>query len=290
MHNRIKLVEDDIFKQLSPIVGDFHMEYIYPFLYISQDVDISQLMGQRLLSRIIDGKANDNLNAEEYILLDQYITPALVHFTMARAMTHMLIKVDNSGLVKRSTETGYSAEMGEVSYLADNEKTVAQSYGKRLKDYLEANKDLYKEYKQEFHGEITVEDTPSFTGGLWLGKRACDTYETRDIDENVISYSGVTDNSAITSQIVAQDGVENEIPVYPIFSPHLKGYVKYGFILVPYRIDKFTKWYESQYNFGEINEFSLFRYQGIVTHQGKAYDVYVTNYPTDMDSIYNFSI
>jgi len=88
---------------------------------------------------------------------------------MYRGLNFLLFKPDNSGVSKRNPENGTAAELNETSFLADSEKTVAESYGKRLADYLDANAALYPQYKTEIDGQINPMNTPSFSGGMSLG-------------------------------------------------------------------------------------------------------------------------
>lgn len=171
MKTKCVLISACHFKENSPIVGNFDYDFILPFIKAATDIDISELTGESMLIRICEGVIAEDLNDNEVILLEEYIQPSLVHFAMYRGMNFLLVKPDNSGLVKRNSENGTAIELNESSFLADQEKTVAESYGKRLKDYLEANKDLYPEYKQEIEGQIKPSDTPSYSGGLYLGPK-----------------------------------------------------------------------------------------------------------------------
>lgn len=173
MISKALLVSSCRFKENSPIVGNFSYEYIVPFLKIAQDLLLSQIIGERLLVRLYEAIVPDpdTLNPNEKTLLDDYITPFLIHSAMAKAYTNLLFKPDNSGLVKRDSENGTAADMNEASFLQDQEKTIGESYGLRLKEYLEANRLSYPEYNTEIPGEIKPANTPSFTGGLWLGKK-----------------------------------------------------------------------------------------------------------------------
>lgn len=163
------LVPSCTFKSQSPIVGNFDYEFILPFLRIAQDIDISERTGERLLKYIEQGVVDSTLSADDVILLEEYIQPTAIHFAMSRAYTNLLFKPDNSGIVRRNSENGASAEMSEAAFLQDQEKTVAESYGRRLVDYLNANEAKYAAYRTETDGEIKPADTPSFTGGLFLG-------------------------------------------------------------------------------------------------------------------------
>ena len=176
MRSKAILISECHFKEASPIVGSFDYAYILPFIKTAQDIDISELVGESLLNKIFEGilPDPDTLTPEEKVLLEDYIQPALVHFAMYRAMDFLNVKPDNSGLVRRNSENGTALDMNESSFLADKEKTVAESYGKRLTDYLEANAHVFPEYRDEVLGQIQPITTPSYSGGLWLGK-GCST-------------------------------------------------------------------------------------------------------------------
>jgi hypothetical protein len=163
------LISECYVKDNGPVVGAFDFQYLIPFVKIAQDIDVSEIVGERLLNRIYEGVANSDLNPDEVILLESYIQPVVLHYAMYRGMNHLVFKVDNSGLTKRNSDSGTSADLNESSFLAEQEKTIAESYGRRLADYLDNNGSLYPEYKTESEGEIKPSDTARFSGGLWLG-------------------------------------------------------------------------------------------------------------------------
>lgn len=173
MNNKILIVKEATFREYSNLVGDYDMSFINPFQYIALDLFVSQITGESLLTRLEDGTVADDLSADETKLVEDYIQPVIIHYTMSEAFNNLLFKVENSGIVKRNSENGTAAELTETSFLADSEKRLAQSYGTRLRDYLNANKDLFPEYKQEIDGEIEPNITATVSGGMWLGKGFC---------------------------------------------------------------------------------------------------------------------
>lgn len=166
------LIDDCYAKDNSGIVGSWDFEYLIPFVKISQDINLSQLIGEALLLRLYEGVNTDpdTLTADERALLINYIQPVVLHFALYRGMDNLGLKIDNSGLVRRNSENGTAVELSETSYLGDKEKTIAESYGKRLVDFLDANADLYPQYKDEVLGQIKPSNTPSFSGGMYLGR------------------------------------------------------------------------------------------------------------------------
>ena len=175
MISRAILVSECHFKSDSGVVGQFDYDFLLPFVKISQDLDLSEIMGQALLNRLYQGVTDNDLNAEETLLLDEYVRPVVVHFALFRGMNNLVFKISNSGLEKRNSENGTAAELNESSFLADQEKTIAESYARRLADFLCAHTEDYPEYDTESDGEIEPNTHARFSGGLWLGRsNECD--------------------------------------------------------------------------------------------------------------------
>jgi hypothetical protein len=174
MRSKLVLVDEQTFKDLSPAVGQLDYAFITPSLIEAQDVGLPEIIGERLLSDIYVQLEDCQVCGTYEKLIEDYIQPYLVHEALARGLNYMLFKLENSGVVKRNSENGTAAELVETSFLADREKTVAASYGMRLRRYLEANADLYPLFKEEFKGEISPKTTPNFTGGMWLGNTFTD--------------------------------------------------------------------------------------------------------------------
>ena len=387
MRSRIKLITPDDFKELSGIVGSFDFDFIAPFVYIAQDIDLSERIGEAMLNRILEGHANVNLNAFEQALLDSYIVPSVVQWAVSRGLTNMLFKYDNSGVVKRSSENGQAAELLEVSFMSDQAKILAESYGKRLRDFIEANYTNYPEFATEVMGQIKPEQTPSFTGGMWLGKKSCgnitlsgggggvtppvptdkisalhvqgysgpvpinteitptliwtsvgaptgmeitdpdgviypvpDGATTFDINKIFNSTAGAatmvftlasTNAGVITTSIswdyavftgstddvtdtvdeveILANGIQAMIPYSPELSIQMDAANQYSYIAVPKMATKYVAWYEHVLNNGGIGQHEFFRYQGTIVIATYDYDVYITNYPTNLDGIIKFS-
>lgn len=175
MISKINLIDIQDLKDSSPIVGDYNYDYLSPFIKIAQDLDISEITGEALLNKIYAGVIGSSLSADETKLLEEYIKPALVHYTLYRGMDFMSVRANNSGIERRDSQTGTSLDLNETSFLATKEKTIAESYGSQLQDYIEAREDSFPEYNLGVDGQIKPTAAPSYSGGLYLGIRdSCD--------------------------------------------------------------------------------------------------------------------
>jgi hypothetical protein len=178
--SKIILIGEDKFKELSGVVGNFDYEYITPFIIIAQDLKATDLIGERFMSELQEDTLDCCIGGDNERFLEKYLQPFLVHEALSLGLNQMVFKAENSGLVKRDTDNGTSAELNESSFLADQEGTIADAYGRKMRVYLEANADLYPAFKQEFLGETSPQNTPSFSGGLYVGNGVVRALDNND--------------------------------------------------------------------------------------------------------------
>lgn len=172
MRNNTLFVSECHFEQMSPLVGNYEFEYLIPFIIQATDLDITEIVGEALMKQLNTATTDCVISIDEENLIDNYIQPALVAYTMFRSMNFLSVKPDNSGLVRRDSQNGTAISMDESSFLADSQKTVAEMYGQRLADFLCANREIYPDFGTEVQGEQSPTDNPSFTGGLFVGAPA----------------------------------------------------------------------------------------------------------------------
>lgn len=144
--------------------GNLDTDNFIQFVKIAQDIHIQNYLGTKLFDKINDGIVADNLTAPYLMLLNTYIKPMLIHWTMVEYLPFAAYTIANKGVFKHTSENSNSVEKNEIDYLVEKERQVAQSYTRRFIDYMCFNQNTYPEYNQNSNADVYPEKDASFTG------------------------------------------------------------------------------------------------------------------------------
>ncbi len=147
--------------KFTAISGNLNDDKIIPFIEIAQDTHVFNYLGQQLFEKISNGIIAANLTADYLTLLNDYIKPMTIHWTLVEYLPFGAMQVANGGVYKMNSEKGNAAERQDVDYLVEKSRTFAQSYTQKFIDYMIINYAKYPEYylysqigKQPAMGEV----------------------------------------------------------------------------------------------------------------------------------------
>lgn len=150
-------------KQLSLIHGNVEDSILTPVIRIVQDTMIEPIIGTSLYTRLLEGIDADDLNADEVILMDTYITPVLAMGCNIEAVTMTTYQIRNKGTVLTNDEYSRSTSESEINRLQDSFRSKFEHYRQKLIQYLKYNSNLYPEYYEYFSNPDSFYDC--LTGG-----------------------------------------------------------------------------------------------------------------------------
>lgn len=115
----------------------------------SQEMYIHPILGTELYERLQTGINNNNLNANETVLIDTYITNALIYYTLSELPIQLSYKFFNKGLSRKLTENTENPTMSEMIDIMNHYKNRAEMYESRLVKYLKESDrtNKYPEYR-----------------------------------------------------------------------------------------------------------------------------------------------
>lgn len=143
------------------------MEVVRPFFKLGEDIDVRQVIGEKLFLRLKEGTTLNNLTLDEIELIDQ-IRPYLAYAIVGRAVPFIATGIRGSGIVKVANQNIQNATLAEVKDLETNLNNMRDYYQKRLIDYLCQNGGKFPLYRQV--GNPSANSTPNWTiGGSYFG-------------------------------------------------------------------------------------------------------------------------
>lgn len=168
MIQNILLISEKILKSVTLINDNIDGGLLQPALVASQEINLQNIIGTKLLNRlkelVRDGKIEEE---EDYkLLLDEYIVPFLCWDTLSEIQIPLNYKFVNLGIVKNSDTNNATVELKDLQYLIDYYKKKSDFFSKRLTDFL-CSTNKYPEYRNNSYGDVRSKDSEYC--GIYLG-------------------------------------------------------------------------------------------------------------------------
>jgi hypothetical protein len=154
-------------KQFTALNGNIDNDRLEQFLKIAQDTHIYNFLGSKLFKKINDDIVAGTLAGNYVTLLNDYIKPMVIHWAMVEIMPFVAYQIGNKGVFKHNSENSTTVEKGEVDFLIEKERQIAQNYTQKFIDYMLVNYGLYPEYYNATIGEQYPTLSTNF-GGWFL--------------------------------------------------------------------------------------------------------------------------
>lgn len=203
MSANVLLLSTSTFKSRTGVSEAIDDAKLTPNIKKAQDMYIQTALGTPLFLRLQSGKEANNLNANEVILLDSYITDAMIWYTMSLLPMSLGYQLFSKGVLQHSSEDGEAPSRADLELISSNYKSDGEFYKQRLIDYLRENYSLYQEYWNFTAGLDTIfPELKAYTCPIWLGSDKSE-YSNRTFAAN--NANGAT----ATIQITPSAGVSS---------------------------------------------------------------------------------
>ena len=164
----VLLITRDDLVRLTALGGSVDTDKFIQFIKIAQDTHILGYCGTKLLHKIqqliLDDEI-DNIGNEKYkSLLITYLKPMLIHWSMVEYIPFASYTISNKGVYKHTSENAEVVEKGEVDYLVEKQRDIAQSYTQRFLDHMGTFSYQYPEYLTNQSGDVFPNKSNFFSG------------------------------------------------------------------------------------------------------------------------------
>lgn len=157
------IARTDIAKYTS-LDGNIDYDKILPFVKTAQDIWIQQYTGTNLLVKIKNDIINDTLTGNYLSIVNTFLKPMLIHFTMVEYLPFASFQISNQGVNQRTVENGQVATQENIQYLTEKYKRIAENYAQRFIDYMNFNNNLFPEYLNNNNEKINPQQE-NYLGG-----------------------------------------------------------------------------------------------------------------------------
>ena len=163
---------NDIIKN-SPLQGAIDADALLPFVRVSQDKYIKNLIGTVLFDFLQDqitAGTVGNLDSYYQDLLDDYIKNCLIWYSCVEYIPFSSVQFKSNGAVKQQSEQGVAPSKTEIDYLKQIAQTNADYYALRLQNYLIAYSANIPQYLESVGNQTQIypDQTNQYFGGIQL--------------------------------------------------------------------------------------------------------------------------
>ena len=134
--------------------GNVDTDKFIQFIKIAQQIHITNYLGTKLYDKISNDILASSLTGDYLALVNDYVQPMLIHLAMMEYLPFAAYTIANGGVYKHNSENSTSVEKGEVDFLIEKERKIAEYYVQRFLDYMTFNQSLFPEYNSNTNEDI----------------------------------------------------------------------------------------------------------------------------------------
>lgn len=161
-------------KNYSRISASLDDAFIRPVIEVAQFQHILPLLGGGLYDKLIADVAGSSTSGAYLTLLDNYVVPCLVQWTLAEGLEDWHYRIEGGAVGTRQSDKMTAAAEPEINKLQDTARRRARSYAVYAINYICHNAASFPQYGAEgaVSGLVCPNTTSVYlTGGMEIGRR-----------------------------------------------------------------------------------------------------------------------
>lgn len=165
---RVLIVTEKYLKENSVVNDNADMKVITPIIFAVQDFKIHPLLGSDLFDEICGQIDSNTVTAANQMLLNNYVLPCLVMYTLCDISPAMKYRYMNKGVMVKNSENSSAADLQEIGFMMDFWKNKAEEYAERATKFLCKNSTTYPLYVANPDLDDIKPNRTNYTSGLYL--------------------------------------------------------------------------------------------------------------------------
>lgn len=167
MYEPISLINEELFKQHSPVTSNADLKEFIPYLAIAQELYIAPVLGESLMTELKDQIVANNLSVANSGLLLK-VAPALSFFAVYQGLPFHWASIVNKGVTIRESENSKGVNINDIAQLRRWIRDDAAIFVKLLTEYLSANRTDYPLWKPLCDYECGSNAKTTFDSGFYF--------------------------------------------------------------------------------------------------------------------------
>jgi hypothetical protein len=144
--------------------GNVDTDNFIQWVKLAQDIHIQGYLGTDLFNKINADIVANTLAGNYLMLVNVYIKPMLIHWSMVEFLPFAAYTIANKGVYKHGSENSSNVDKSEIDFLVEKERSIAQNYTRRFIDYMSFNNNLYPEYNTNSNADVFPSKESDFVG------------------------------------------------------------------------------------------------------------------------------
>tara|TARA_R100001440_G_scaffold3260_1_gene8188 strand:+ start:16314 stop:16874 length:561 start_codon:yes stop_codon:yes gene_type:complete len=165
----VLFISEDTIKKSTTINGNVDVELLLPYIKVAQDIHVHQLLGTDLYEKLQSDVAAGSIAGVYKTLIDEYVQPVLVHYSLYECLPFLSYKIMNKDIVRKISETSSAASLEDIKYMRNIIQNTAEYYSERLIEYLRNNNSSYPEFNTNTGADIAP-STQAYFSGMNIGR------------------------------------------------------------------------------------------------------------------------
>lgn len=132
----------------TPIDENVDAGLIVPCIKDGQEINIQSLIGSKLYNKLMTDAVNSTLVGDYYILVKDYIQPALAMWTLYYSYSVINYRLTNKAVSQKSSDDSQPTSLKDLNFIKDETKNKAEFYNKRIVDLIRNNLSSFPEYEE----------------------------------------------------------------------------------------------------------------------------------------------
>lgn len=142
----VLLIDQDYINQFTHLNKSVEWAYLKPSILDAQAIRLQPVLGTDLYQKIIDDVAAATIAGNYLTLLQTHIMPVVMYWAMYEAVPFLKVKIDNGGLVERTSETTNPAGKTDTDTIRDSYREKAEFMQRRMVDFICHNSGWFPQY------------------------------------------------------------------------------------------------------------------------------------------------
>lgn len=179
------LISENKLKAFTNINKNVEIDLLKAEIQIAQDIDLQTIIGTKFYNHLLSQvtATGNTFNADETTLVNDYIQPFLIQQAYWQAMSAIMYRPMNRGIVEGTMENATSVDLDTFKYLRSIQKQRADFYMTRLQDYLLIGKgqNKFPDYVSQSTIDGMIPDrSQKYNNGIFLAHTTRKGYAKRD--------------------------------------------------------------------------------------------------------------
>ena len=171
MSTKVYFLSTTKLKTLTTINPNVDDNLLTMAIWDSQEIHTQPILGTDLYKKLKTDVGTGTVTGVYKTLLDDYVIPALVQWSVSEALIYLRYKIMNKSISSQASDNTTPADLDELKFISSEIKNRAQFYDQRMIDYLCQYSSSYPEYSSN----STLDDIQPVGTSYFCGIQLDDT-------------------------------------------------------------------------------------------------------------------